>query len=404
MKKFIYSIYTKLAAVILFIICIAMGTLILTDGFTDFFNEKDYYIYGFENSFLESGHINTILNSVENSVYSTYANFSEDGSPQGKKESVNGMTFDEYLQKRLDNLSYADKINYFVSINDKVYTNCGAANADELRNSLIYKYGLKESNGYTERYTSGHRHGADYLEYIAELNKTDAITVCVSIKDAYARECEELWKAQEELFRTVFIKTFIFFILALLLLIYLICVSGKAADGSLKNIWVDSVWTEIHFVIAVIAGVGAVSVCVILLDEIQGGNLPLYIVRIGTVFSAAVGSAAVLTSLLSIIRKIKCRRFVETSIAFRTVRWAWQIFVRLVKWTCRNIRNFKSVMSEVLSGKTGVILISMLFIYTAVIGFCGILTPESSFFLFAGIVLFALPLLLWRTGQRILMR
>lgn len=71
MKKFIYSGYTKLAAAILLIICTAAGTLILTDGFADYFDKHDN-IYGFENSFSESSHINSLLNSVESVIYHTY--------------------------------------------------------------------------------------------------------------------------------------------------------------------------------------------------------------------------------------------------------------------------------------------------------------------------------------------
>lgn len=383
MKKFIYSGYTKLAAAILLIICTAAGTLILTDGFADYFDEQDN-IYGFENSFSESSYIKSVLNSVESVIYHTYISFYDENE---KKASVSDMSFEEYLQKKLDNLYCSDKINYFVSINDKVYTNCGAASADELRNSQIYKYALRDGNGNTEYESPTAYHRPDSLMYIDEFNKTDVITMCVSIKDSYAAEYESAWKYQEELFRAVFIEIVIAVVLALLLLIYLICAAGRTKDGGLKKIWIDSVITEIHFAVAALAGLAALAACITLLDGYQDRNLPLYMVRIGTVFSAALGTAAVLNSALSIIRKIKLGSFIETSIICLIVKWTWRTLVRLLKWLRLKIRSFRNTVSS--SGKPGAILISMLFIYTAVIGICGIFTPNTPFFLFAGIALFA---------------
>lgn len=103
-----------------------------------------------------------------------------------------------------------------------------------------------------------------------------------------------------------------------------------------------------------------------------------------------MGSAILLTSMLSIVRKIKCGIFIKTSIICRTVKWAWRIFVNVIKWIFAEMKACKSTISGAVSKKTGIIFTVMLLTYTAIIGLFGVLLPESAIFLLFAIIIFGL--------------
>ena len=154
--------------------------------------------------------------------------------------------------------------------------------------------------------------------------------------------------------------------------------------------WLDNIWTEVHLVAMGGIGFGAVVLCVILLDEFYTGHFPLNMMNMVVGISAAITSAVVITSLLSIIRNIKCKRFVESSIIVRVIRWCFKIFVKVLVWLRNGFVGYRNLLFKTLSKKTGVILISMLFAYTALIGLFGIFTLEAGnlFWIFVGIALF----------------
>ena len=182
------------------------------------------------------------------------------------------------------------------------------------------------------------------------------------------------WDRQESIVNDTFASTLIYVIIALLLFIYLLCVCGKNKDGEHKSMWLDNIWTEVHLAAIGGLGFGAVVICVILLDDYFTGHFPYNLMNMVVGLSAAIASAVVITSTLSIIRNIKCKRFVESSIIVRVIRWCWRVFVKVVKWFIRKLKTFKNAISYSLSQKTGAILISMLFAYTAIISVCCLFT------------------------------
>ncbi|MBQ5825053.1 MAG: hypothetical protein IIW48_09645, partial [Clostridia bacterium] len=95
---------------------------------------------------------------------------------------------------------------------------------------------------------------------------------------------------------------------------------------------------------------------------------------------AALGSSLIISSLLSVIRNIKTRRLLETSIilrvvkwlfcfGFKVIKWVFSLMLKLIKWICKAVKLFFSALFRLLSKKTGVLLIAALLIYTAVTGF-----------------------------------
>ena len=395
MKKIIYSNYTKFIAVVLFITSIVLGALTVTNGIAEYGNEKEV-IYRFENDFSEARHFSHLLDAPESAIFNAYHNFYlVDGETETVDKErpliVNGETIEQNIKKKLDDLYCADKINYYVKWNDTVFTNCGASSEQELMTAEFYRLATRDEKGNNEIVSSQNRYYSyPLLDELSLYDKTTSIVVCTSIKEEYANECKVIWDRQSTIINKTFTSTLIYAIFALLLFIYLLCVCGKNKDGEHKSMWLDNIWTEVHLVAMGGIGFGAVVLCVILLDEFYTGHFPLNMMNMVVGVSAAITSAVVITSLLSIIRNIKCKRFVESSIIVRVIRWCWKIFVKVLVWLRNGFVGYRNLLFKTLSKKTGVILISMLFAYTALIGLFGIFTLEAGnlFWIFVGIALF----------------
>ena len=104
--------------------------------------------------------------------------------------------------------------------------------------------------------------------------------------------------------------------------------------------------------------------------------------------SSALGSLIILTSILSIIRNIKTRRLIETSIILRIIRWVVRLIVKIVKWIWKITKAFWLTIFRLLSKKSGLIFITALLVYTALIGIFGVFLPSGPFWLILGILLF----------------
>lgn len=414
MKKIIYSNYTKFIAVVLFIMSITLGALVVTDGISKFYDEEES-VYHFENDFSESRYFSNLLDEPENVIFNAYHNLfeisasdnaddiiypnedntvyptdtglsivgNENGARVKKKITPNKETIEKNIEERLNNLYCDDLINYYIKWNDRVFTNCAATSPEELMQGEFYSYISRNGANSIDRARSTKTKYYGYLiDEIDRYDTTSTIIMSTSIKDNVVAEYKTVWEKQEAIVNNTFTQALVFVIAALLLLIYLISVCGKTKDGEHKTMWLDNIWAEVHLAAMAIAGIVAVMICAIFLDEYSTGHLPYKIMMMIAGTTSAFTSIVFITSLLSIIRNIKCKRFVESSIIVRVIRWCWRAFIKIVKWFIRKLKTFKNAISYSLSQKTGAILISMLFAYTAVISVCCLFT-FLNFILFA---------------------
>jgi len=393
MKKFLYSNYTKTIAVLLFIVSIVLGALTVTNGIAEYCKEREL-IYGFESDFNEARHFSSLLDAPESAIFNAYHNFYhvDDENETVDIERpliINGETIEQNIEKKLNELYCADKINYYVKWNDTVFTNCGATSEQELMTAQFYRLTTKDENGNTERASSQNRYYSHpLLDELSLYDKTTSIVVCTSIKEAYVDECKVVWDRQSAIVNETFTTAVVYVVLALLLFIYLLCVCGKTKDGEHKSMWLDNIWTEVHLAAIGGLGFGAIVICVILLDDYFTGHFPYNLMNIVVGISATIASAVVITSILSIIRNIKCKRFVESSIIVRVIRWCWKTFVKVLVWLRNGFVGCRNLVFGTLSKKTGIILISMLFVYTALIGMFGFLGYNEELFIVFGVLLF----------------
>ena len=212
MKRMIYSGFLKFVAVVLLIVCVVLGVLTALDGALQFFEEK-VELYSFESDFSSSWYLASLLNAPENAVYyAYYATYRDDIEEEittdlpATDEADLGV--DEQIKRRLESLYCADQIDYFVKWNDKVFTNCGAVDADSLMQREYYSYIERGTDGYFSRMTDNIRAGRPLIEGINEYDRTSTMVICCSVKPEVAAELRTTWERQESMILDTVVGTF----------------------------------------------------------------------------------------------------------------------------------------------------------------------------------------------------
>ena len=395
MRKIVYSSITKFIAVALFIASIVSGVLIAANGILEYDSQEEE-IYNFESNFSESWYILNLLNDPENVVYYAYRSvfhpYDESGNRVSKdiNEEETRLEMVQNLEERFSEYYYSEVINYYIQWNDFVLTNCGAKSAEELMQGEYYSYLKRSAGGYVERELPGKQSmpWSALLEEIAIYDNSSTLIISCSVNEDAVSEYKAIWELQESIVIKTFTYTIICAVVALFMLIYLICVCGKHSDGEYKNMWLDNVWLEGHLAAIAAFGVGGVAVCFLVIEQYAYGDFPENLIY--PILGAVSGlvSLVLISSLLSIIRNIKTHRLIETSIILRILRWIWRLVIRITKWAWRVTKAFWRTIFGMVSKKTGAILITMLFLYTAVVGLFGVLTIISPVWLLLGILLF----------------
>ena len=397
MRKIVYSSITKFISVVIFILGIVGGVLTGADGIMEYCNQEEE-IYNFENDFSESWYISNLLGDPENVVYNAYRSVFYEYDGYGLQRPIEEDISSEEIRLKLENnlkerfAEYynSGKVNYYVQWNDLVLTNRGAKSAEDLMQGEYYSYLKREPGGHIDRQMPNNKHiyRGYLLEEFEQFDQTSTIVIACSVDEDIVAEYKAIWELQEGIVIDTITYTIANAGIALLMLIYLICVCGKTPDGEYKNMWLDNVWLEGHLAAIAAFGVGGVAVCFLVIEQYAYGDFPRNLVY--PILGAVSGlvSLVLISSLLSIIRNIKTRRLIETSIVLRLVRWCFRTLKKIVRWVWRKNKAFWKAIFRLLSKKTGVILVGMLFGYTAFIGILGILTPESPLPVIIGVLLF----------------
>ena len=397
MRKIVYSSITKFIAVVIFILGIVGGVLTGADGIMEYCNQEEQ-IYNFENDFSESWYISNLLGDPENVIYNAYRSvfyaYDEYGRQRPIEEDITSeeirLALENNLKERFSEYYNSDKVNYYVQWNDLLLTNCDAKSEEDLMQGEYYSYLKRDPNGHIERQmpNSNHIYRGYLLEEFEQFDRTSTIVIVCSVDEDAVAEYKAIWELQEGIVIDTITYTIANAGIALLMLIYLICVCGKTPDGEYKNMWLDNVWLEGHLAAIAAFGVGGIAVCFLVIEQYAYGDFPRNLVY--PILGAVSGlvSLVLISSLLSIIRNIKTRRLIETSIILRLVRWCFRTLKKIVRWVWRKNKAFWKAIFRLLSKKTGVILVGMLFGYTAFIGILGILTPESPLPVIIGVLLF----------------
>lgn len=392
MKRMIYSGFLKFVAVVLLIACVVLGVLTALDGALRFYEEK-VEIYSFESDFASSWYLASLLNAPENAVYDAYyVTYREDIDEETTTDlpamDIPDLSVDEQIKRRLESLYCADQIDYFVKWNDKVFTNCGAVDADSLMQREYYSYIERGTDGYFSRMTDNIRAGRPLIEEINKYDRTSTLTICCSVKEDVASELRTVWERQERMVLDTVELTLAFALGALLLLIYLLCVCGKNYKGEYQNMWLDSIPLEFQLAFAGGTGIGAALLLVYLLDENAAGYFSTKLLSHVIAIVCALVTLIFLTVLLSMVRNIKTKKFIKSSLVLQVLRWAWRALVAVVKWTYRSLKAFLGAILRLLSKKSGVLTVIVLFLYTAVLGLLGVGTVITRYWVIEAVLLY----------------
>ena len=398
---------TKIIAVLLVIASLTYSALVFTNCAVEWFYCDNELVYRFEPSFRQTTFFNWLLHEPENVIYIAcmnpaynpnsnavedtaaedyYDGFENDtavtdGRDNEGREPVDNEAIADAIERELSSLYTDGKIKYFVKYGERVFTNCGATDEYELTSYRFYSYASLDEHGNVYRDTSTNfRYYLQTLEELSYRGETTPITVCVSVDEGYVDEIEQIWQYQKTCIREAIMNTALFVLAAIVLLIYLLCVCGKDKNGEQKRIWVDNVWTEVHVAAIAGCGAGAVALWIALIEEYAYNAYDLDYFTLIVAVSAVLASSVILTSLLSVVRNIKCRNFLKSTLIYRVVKLLFKWLGIVLKWLYKAIKWLgvrlgacARTLGLALSRKTGVILIALLAVYTMLIGLICIL-------------------------------
>ncbi len=399
MRKIIYSNVSKAIAVVLFITGIILGVLAVVNGFSKYGEEKEF-IYSFESDFSQSKVISHLLDGPESVIFNGYHSVFPLYDDTGKAilpENIDKAWKREKLESSIrqwydnDTSHNLHKINYFIQWNELSMTNCSASNAEEVLVGEYYAY-LKKADGAIEReYSISKNNGsAPLLEWINDYDPESNIIIACNIKEETISEYKSIWEKQKGIVVGTVLQCLSCLIGVLLSFIYLIAVCGKTKDGERTTMWLDNVWIEVH--LAVIAGsaLGMVDLIRYMFMKYGSNHLNSNFICWGLSVGLAIASMIILPSVLSVVRNIKNRMLTKTSIILRVIKWSFRVIKKGLRWFGKTSKVFWKAIFRLLSKKTGVMLISMLFVYTAIIGGFGVCMVISPIWLVWGVLLFGL--------------
>ena len=373
MRKFLYARWLKVAAVILFAACIAAGMLTVTDGIVTYMNEP-LELYSLEEDHSDSWYFSELLSEPESAVYRACCSVLKNPF-RSHNVDMYSDEIEREIQEIFEDHAYEDRINYYICWNDTVVTNTAAKAPEELATGSFYSYFKKDRSGTVE-----HRSSHDTESYLlVDLlqGSESVVTVSCNIKESAIEEGKEIWERQKNIVFGTAVRALVCTAVALVFFVYLLCVCGKNREGLCKSCWLDRTWLEARLAATVAIGIGAAAGWIFLVEEYRWEQLPLNLILVGVGAVSALGSLGLLTGILSVVRNIRTKTAGETSVLLRSLKWIW-----------KKGKAFAKAVVKGLSQKSGVICLSMLLVYTALIGLMGMGTPESPVWLMLGILLF----------------
>ncbi len=380
MKKLLYSKFTKAFAVVLFLASLVLGALCASQGIIDY-SKEDYPVYRLESSFEEASLFHGWMDIVmERLIYACerYSYTMNQATPEDTEpQAVQSLEF--FINENLLGLNNYDRFDYFVRWNQEIVSNTSATSEEALKEQGFYHCLYRESGGELRDESHPYEYPGYTYGYFTnkELKEDDSFVICMSLRQDYVQQCREIWYQQKATVSLAVQRTAFCILVLLGSLIYLLCVCGRNANGSQEALWVDRVWIEIHLLFLVGIGIGGFALAAVAVMNASIGDFPIEYLRPGLIGICLLGGAAILSSLLSMIRNVKAGHFVERSGILRLLRWLLHLLVKTLKWLYRVCCNCGRGLLLLMSKETPVLHIAMLLGYTVVLIFCVILALES---------------------------
>lgn len=331
MRKIIYSNPLKFAAFILCALSVAISAYLFT---TNFMKEDSIYLFeqSYEDSYMARNDVDEEFYSLARRLEST---LDDDGKLQPEK---------------LKNFPYDNDWEYYVKVNDKVYSNVENQTYEDFEDSPMSKgIRVKKSEKTRDGFTN-YGMNANYGYYFLKTEK-DSYEICVRMPQAVIEKNADEWnviKANADNSVKAIIALIAF---SAALFIYLLCVTGKKknrGEQEIQLMLIDKMFVEITaalFLFTLIGG-GFAIVCLVgyfLIEE--------YVYIANSIGAAAVFVWASLSMLflLSLVRNLKNGTFIQRSLIVRICRWIWKTAKSIVRFILKTLK-------KILNGTKGILL------------------------------------------------
>lgn len=332
MKKVIRSSVLKGIAFVVCLVCVAVAGLTAGNAVQWFYEQSmapGSNVYLLESSFEDSD----MLGEGFYDAFNILDNALHDDETQNEVSRLLGYDFTG---------------DYYAKLGNKVLKNVDLTE-DEVKQSLYYylvKPGEWESNMDEWGYMYGLANWMDGYDYYwedeiaadkaaARQQLQDGDCIMLRLTNEQAQVLRAKWETGRDVFYEALTKCLVTFFVALIAFIYLLFVTGRRAeDEEVHLVLIDRMYVE--FNLALIAGVviGTAVVVFVLLDigfnGSQSGVLGLLTKLLTALLVCAF--ALVIELLLSLVRNLKNRSFVQRSLILRTIRWCWRTVKRICCW------------------------------------------------------------------------
>lgn len=338
MKKVMRSPILKGAAFILCLVCVAVAGLTLGSA-AQWFYEKSgdpgAVLYQFESSFAES---RTLKNEFGEAL-----------------STLNRMLLNPYEKDDVtESLSAYFCGDYYAKIGGNVISNANLTEAG-LKTAPYYVvirpgdwYGNVDISDYSYElsdWTSAY----DYywedqtrLEKASVRNKlADDDCILLRLTGEQVSVMQNSWEQGRDIVNGALTKSIAVFFVALVAFIYLLFVTGRRPeDEEVHLVLIDRMFVELNVCIIIGVTIGTALLVALGLDLalFRDSHTMALMTKLLTVLLVCA-FALIMELILSLVRNLKNRSFVQRSFILRAIRWCWRTVVRLFRWVINLFRN-----------------------------------------------------------------
>ena len=334
MKKVVRSPILKGIAFALCLVCVAAATLTAGNALQWFYEQYETRggnsTYMLESSFEQSNMLN------DSFLYAFH--------------NINGAMDDQTTQELLDRYMKSRGFtgDYYAKVGDKVCKNADFTVEEATQSPFYlvitpgdYQTNLPQISGYdipeiwlSPYQTNYYRNDETNTlteERIPVYQDGDCILLRLTQEQADSLQAE--WLEGQRVFDQALMLVIILFFLALIAYIYLLFVTGRRAeDEEVHLVLIDRMYVECNLAILVGAAAGALALTFVGIDECLSSGVSF---RMMTYLLAALlvcAFALVMELILSLVRNLKNRTFIERSFILRAIRWCWRTAKRICRW------------------------------------------------------------------------
>lgn len=345
MKKVMRSPVLKGIAFVLCLVCVAVAGLTLGNA-TQWFCEKSLedggFPYEMDASFDESDLLNrqfsSALSILDDALHSTDLQQYVDQQMEASFAGDYYAKLGDVVLKNTDlTREEAEKSPYYVVIEPGSHYN-------NLQNFVSYQYETWDQAMYNY-YINGAAMSSEQT-----YQQGDCILLRLTEEQAAVLRAE--WEEGRDIFNGALTKSIAVFFIALIAFIYLLFVTGRRPeDEEVHLVLIDRMFVELNLCIIGGTVIGTAALVLIGLEAVFFPSNQIIVVMTKLLTALLVCAfALVMELILSLVRNLKNRSFVQRSFILRAIRWCWRTVIRFCRWV---IDLCKGVWHGVGRGKDG---------------------------------------------------